>query len=140
MAVFSEVAEGLFDSMEDACEFAGRGSHLSDEHKKKISEALKGRGGKDLQDTVEKNRSAASKTLDAKRSVSDQFDKEIEKVKNEVSKLKSGLANIPKGAKGKLVRQGIANKAKELAAKIREIRGNKKGNMTALSIIRMKQL
>lgn len=57
-----------------------------------------------------------------------------------MAKLKSGLKNIPKGAKGKLIRQGIASQAKQILSKINELKGNKYGHVKTLSVIKDAQL
>lgn len=49
---FAELAGAVVEFSETALEFVAKGGHLSDETKKKISEALMGRGNGDLKDTA----------------------------------------------------------------------------------------
>lgn len=137
---FAELAGAVVEFSETALEFVAKGGHLSDETKKKISEALMGRGNGDLKDTAGKATAQANKTKDAINSVSAQYDKAIAGARTEVSNLKNALASVPKGNAGKAARQKIAAQAKTLLDKIRALKGDKTGNTKALGIIRAKQL
>lgn len=77
---------------------------MTDETKKKISEALKKNGG-NIAGKVEVMKKGVSDTADA-----------IAKSRAEVASLKAELAKVPKGPAGKAQRQKIAARAKEMLA------------------------
>lgn len=103
-----DAEEEFSDLMETVLEFAESAifrAPMTDETKKKISEALtKNRGG-NLKGKVEIMKKGVSETSDT-----------IAKSRAEVASLKAELAKVPKGPAGKAQRQKIAARAKEMLA------------------------
>lgn len=104
--------------METVLEFAESAifrAPMTDETKKKISEALTKNKNKNLVSQVNQGKQAISETSAA-----------ISKAREEVANLKAELAKIPKGPAGKAARQKIAAKAKTMLQGVKELQGKKK--------------
>ncbi len=113
-----EEEEEFHDTMETVLEFAESAifrAPMTDETKKKISEALTKNKNKNLKTQVETGKQAISETSAA-----------ISKAREEVANLKAELAKAPKGPAGKAARQKIAAKAKTLLQGVKELQGKKK--------------
>ena len=103
------------------------GKPLSEEHKRKISEALKKNGSSA---EVVSIRDKAEKDID---SINDQIykskkklDGDIENLKKGIEDIKSKAKNIPKGKKGQAARDAIKAQIKDMREHIKGIRGTKK--------------
>jgi hypothetical protein len=104
--------------METVLEFAESAifrAPMTDETKKKISEALTKNKNKNLKKTVDIGKQRISETSVA-----------ISKAREEVANLKAELAKAPNGPAGKAARQKIAAKAKTLLQGVKELQGKKK--------------
>jgi hypothetical protein len=135
---FADTIETLLEFSETSMEFA-RGP-LTEEHKKAISEALKGRGGSDLKNTATKATAKARTTSDTIDKTRSDYNAQIDKGRGEVDSIRSALAGVPKGRAGTAQRAKIASQAKALMAKIKALRGSKKESVGSLTAIRSNQL
>jgi hypothetical protein len=113
-----EEEEEFHDTMTTVLEFAESAifrAPMTDETKKKISEALTKNKNKNLKKTVDIGKQRISETSVA-----------ISKAREEVANLKAELAKAPNGPAGKAARQKIAAKAKTLLQGVKELQGKKK--------------
>ena len=114
-----EDEEEFNDLMDTVLEFAESAifrAPMTDETKKKISEALMKGKNSSLKKTVETGKQSISETSAA-----------ISKAREDVANLKAELAKVPKGPAGKAARQKIAAKAKAMLKGVKELQGKKKG-------------
>ena len=126
-----EDEEEFNDLMDTVLEFAESAifrAPMTDETKKKISEALMKGKNSSLKKTVETGKQSISETSAA-----------ISKAREDVANLKAELAKVPKGPAGKAARQKIAAKAKAMLQGVKELQGKKKGMVKTVADAR-KQL
>ena len=115
----ADAEEEFNDLMETVLEFAESAifrAPMTDETKKKISEALTKNKNKNLVSQVNQGKQAIGETSAA-----------ISKAREEVANLKAELAKIPKGPAGKAARQKIKAKKKTMLQGVKELQGKKKG-------------
>lgn len=117
---FQEIMESILEFSEGVT-FRGP---LSEETKKKISEALMKNKGGDLKTRAEQGKQAVSESSAA-----------IRKAREDVANLKSQLANIPKGSKGKAARQKIAAQARKMLNNIKALQKDKGAKVASVKAV-----
>jgi SPP1 gp7 family putative phage head morphogenesis protein len=129
---YLEEAEHYIESMS----FVAKGGHLDEETKKKISEALKKRGGA--------ARSVADTAVQKTKIVQDNFEKNVAPIRGEMDSIRKLRSSIPKGKKGTAQRAELKKRVDALREKINGLRSGKKdllgkikqGRMDALKTIK----
>jgi SPP1 gp7 family putative phage head morphogenesis protein len=141
---FSELAEITFNEfdlyLDNAAEFVAKGGHLDEETKKKISEALKKKGGSEL--TTEK-KSVESRIEDTRDNIArtqDDYREKIGQLRGQISELRTLKDSVAKGKAGSAQRKEVAAKARALLKQIEGLRTERDSGLNPLKQLRTADL